>query len=54
MPVVFCGGICEVLVLAVGDQFAPGRRRLVAVVAGELAAVPPRSVQSLLILPKFF
>ena len=39
------GAVREVTLPAVVDHVVPGRRRLVAVVAGELAAVPPRRVE---------
>lgn len=44
-PVVLGGAVREVTLPAVVDHVVPGRRRLVAVVAGELAAVPPRRVE---------
>ena len=42
--VVLGGAVCEVAVLAVGDHLVPSRIRLIAVVAGEHAAVPPIGV----------
>ena len=41
LPVVLGGAVRLVEVPAVGDHFAPARRGLVAIVAGEHAAVPP-------------